>query len=167
MAVYTEDTGAYPIMIQLAACVEQELAKRDLPAASKVTLQAGAIPSIDYVGLGKECSELIVNLMTAFPVSTFPEADTSGNCASPLAYQVQVSLLRCAPPLRAQGKQPPSIEDQLEGARLHLADMQAVHAAVRCCFAKTDREYVLAPFQPYGPQGNVVGGVWTITFSEE
>ncbi len=164
MAVYTEDTGAYPIMVALTACVATELEKRHLPAAGKVTLQVGQSPSIDYVGLGKDCAELIVNLMTSFPVGNFPEADSLATCGSPLAYTVQVSLLRCAPVLRAQGKQPPSMEDQLESTRLHLADMQAVRAAIACCFADTDRQYVLGTFIPYAG-GNVVGGVWTITFS--
>lgn len=165
MAVYTEDTGAYPIMVALTACVAEELAKRDLPPVGKVTLQPGSVPSIDYAGNGKDCAELIVNLMTAFPVDTFPLADSTGTCSNALAYQVQVGLFRCAPPLRGGGKQPPTMEDQLEATRLHLADMAALRAAIRCCFAGTDREYVLLPFAPYSG-GNAVGGVWTITFSE-
>jgi hypothetical protein len=32
---------------------------------------------------------------------------------------------------------------------------------------KSGRAYLLGAFQPYGPSGNVVGGVWTVTVGQE
>jgi hypothetical protein len=162
---FVEDQGAYPVMVALAACTEEQLITRDLPPISKVTLQPGLEPVMDYVGNGKECGEIIVNMLNAFPYGPFPNPSTEANCGTPIAYTIEVGIFRCAPPMRGtrERPRPPLPEEQLESTRLHLADMAAVHAAIRCCMKGfPDRSYVVLPFQPYGPSGGVVGGTWGV-----
>lgn len=166
MADFVEDVGIYPTMISLATCVEAELIKSGIPV-DFVTVQPGLDPVLDHVGNGKSCSEAIVNLVTAFPAgATFPAPDTGGTCGTELAYQLEVAVFRCSP--QPKGKLPnlrlPTAVEQLESTRQHLADMAAVHRAIRCCFATkgSRREYAISGFAPYGPSGLVVGGVWGV-----
>lgn len=169
MAEFTEETEIYPVLIQLAACAQAELVKRGLPEIDKVTVQPGVTPVQDYVGNGKDCGEIIVNMTTSYPVNPFPNPDQGGaaSCASEFAYEVQLAIFRCAPPVKGTAQRPifPTAVEQLEATRLHLADMAAAKAAIKCCMK--DRQYAIRTFQPYGPSGNVVGGVWTVVVGQE
>lgn len=166
MPPFVEDKGAYPVMIRIAALVQEEVKKRGLPEISVATLQPGISTVVDYTGNGDNCAEVIVNLTNAVPMSNFPVVDTQGTCATELGFQIEVAIFRCAPMMRGSQNNPipPAPEEQLEATRLHLADMQAARAAIRCAMGETDRNYVLGAFTPYGPSGGVVGGIWVLTF---
>jgi hypothetical protein len=169
MAEFVEEREIYPVLVQLAACAQAEVANRGLPEVGKVTVQPGVIPVQDYVGNGRDCAEIIVNMTASYPVNPFPSPDQGGiaSCASEFAYEVQLGIFRCAPPVKGTRQNPifPSPADQLEATRLHLADMAAGKAAIKCCMA--DRQYTIRSFEPYGPTGNVVGGVWTVVVGQE
>jgi hypothetical protein len=169
VAEFIEDTEIYPVMISLSACAVESLAKSGLPAADFVTVQPGLTPVQDYVGNGKSCSEIIINMLNSFPANPFPNPDQSATCASELAYQLQIGLFRCAAPMGGtkQSPKPPTPAEQLNSTRQHLADMAAMKRAIACCMGRESRSYVLQGFTPYGPSGNVVGGSWTFLVGQE
>lgn len=169
MPDYREDPGAYPVMVDLAAQVQKEIVKSGLDPIDKVTLQPGIQPVSDYAGNKSNCGEIIVNMTSAFATDAFPDAVPTATCSDELAFVVTVWVLRCAAPMggTTQQPKPPSPEAQLASTRDHLADMQAVRRAIVCTFRDMDRQYVVGNFTPWGPSGNVVGGYWTVTFSEK
>jgi hypothetical protein len=165
MAEFREDTGIYPVMIALATCATEELVKSGLTAIDKVTIQPGLTPVQDYVGNGDDCGEIIVNLTSTFPSDPFPSPVQNATCAVDLAYEVQLGIFRCAPAMEVN--EPPSPAEQLNATRENLADMAAMHRAIRCCMQTMSRAYSLRAFAPYGPSGNVVGGIWTVIVGQE
>jgi hypothetical protein len=150
-------------MLQLLECARLQLVKDGLEPADKTMLQAGLSPVVDWAGNGS-CGELIVNLRTGNPINGFPSPDATGNCASEMAYEVDLALFRCAP--QPTGKspnlKPPTPAAQTNAAREHLADMQSLKRAIQCCMSKTGSQYLIRQFTPYGPQGGAVGAIWTV-----
>lgn len=164
MAEFREDTDVYPVMLALAECATAELVKSGLTPITKVTVQPGPNPVMDYVGNGDDCGEIIVNLNTGFPVDGFPNPAEDGLCTSEFAYEVALAIFRCAPPLHGtkNAPLPPTPEEQTNATREYLADMAAMKRAILCCMQQQKRQYVLRVWTGYGPSGNVVGGVWTV-----
>lgn len=163
MPEFREATNIQSVLTRMADCVIAELASSGLPEA-KVTIQPGATPVLDYVGNGGNCGELIVSVPSSFPTESFPTPAERPTCVNELAYVVEVAIFRCVPTGKKVGSSfiPPSPEQVFESTRLHLADMQAAHRAIRCCLGGKN-QYVLGAWAPYGPEGGVAGGVWTVT----
>lgn len=157
---FVEDTDIYPTMLQLVACAQAENDRSGLPAVGYAMVQPGVQVVLDHVGNGKECAEIIVNMTTSYPVDIFPNPDFTGTCSSTMAYEVQLAIFRCSP--QPKNGRAPSITEQLESTRIHLADKAAMLRAIQCCFQTQKRDYIVRSFLPYGPQGVVVGGAWLI-----
>lgn len=143
--------------------VGQELqaikAKEDL---CLFTVMPGNDVPIDYA----ECGGMAwVRLVTAAPSSTFPNADSSpGNCASFLAYALEVGLLREAPMPQQFGSEwtNPSSEEQFDAAEKAADGMEAVYRALRSVGGEFP-DFVVGTYTPYGPDGGAVGGTWAMT----
>jgi hypothetical protein len=166
MADFVEDNLIYPRLIAIAEGVQMAIAQNGLPIVERVSVQPGTEPVMDYVGNGKDCAEIIVNMMgaTIMPVSTAETASFSG-CQPELVFQVAVGVFRCAPTPKGNPPKMPTAADQLNATRLHLADMRASKRGI--CMALEGVQYEVNDFQPYGPEGGVVGGVWTVTVGGE
>jgi hypothetical protein len=63
--------------------------------------------------------------------------------------------------MMSEGGDFPTAEQQFEATRLQMADMQAMRRAIQCCLAKD--KHVLGAYTPIGPDGNAVGGTWTVS----
>lgn len=176
MTDFLEDPDAYPVMIELAATTQNQLVKNGLPPIDKVTIQPGAVIVADYVGNGKDCGEIIINLITAYPSNPFPQqtltSTRSGKaaigCGVVLAYQLAVSVLRCAPVMTGtkQAPIPPTMDVVLAATRLQMADMQATRTAICQALNNTGRDYQLGAYTPVGADGGVVGGTWALLVAE-
>lgn len=164
MAEVVGDAMILPVMVDLGAEVAAELVKRGLVPIDKIIIQPGSEFVVDYAGNGKDCGEIDVNLVQAYPTDNFPEPDATGNCVSALAFELNVSIMRCAAPTHgtAQSPKPPTLAEQLASTAEHLADMQAARCAIKVVLARLERDYVLQAFTPIGPQGQTVGGTWTV-----
>jgi len=168
MAEFREDP-IFAVMAQLAACAAEELVKSGLDEIDKVMLQPGALPVLDWVGNpGQGCGEIIVYNPTSFAIDAvtgFPNQDTSGTCTSEYANVLSLGIFRCAlqPKTNAQGKVIANVTpaEQTNATRIHTADKAAMRRAIACCL-QGNYEYVVQPWQPYGPDGNAVGGIWTV-----
>lgn len=169
-----EDRVAYPTLVELSACLCTEMQNLDGPELCYCGPMAGPLV-LDHCG-GDSCDgsgcggQAWVRFVDAFPSNIFPAQDnTLTNCKSPLAYTLEVGVARCAPMGESgvNGYTPPSLNDQLEAARLQLADMAAMRRAIQCCFGKGDRDYVMLAYdQTQVNGGGCLGGTFTVVVWE-
>lgn len=164
MAEFREDTDIFPVLTQLAECATAQLVKDGLDPISAVSVQPGQQGVMDYVGNGKDCGEIIINVNQGYPVGPFPNQSADATCTTQMAYEVQLGIFRCAPQPSGpkNALRMPSSAEQTNAARIALADMSSMRRAIQCCMQTTGRQYTLRSFTPYGPTGNAVGGYWLV-----
>jgi hypothetical protein len=140
MADFREEVTVYPAIINLAACLCLEIENSGLPKPCACGPIVGELV-YDY------CSE----------------------CN--MAYQIEVGIVRCKPigtNSGVRGYQPPTIEQNVEALRLQLADMEAMRRAIQCCFAADDdRSYIMSAYTTTPPDGDCLGGLFTLTLWSE
>lgn len=169
MAVFREDTIIYPTMIEMSACLCLEIEQSGLPAVCSCGPLIGSLV-LDYCGTctdGKCGGQAWVRLVDAFPSEEFPApSQILTNCNSPLAYQIEVGIVRCKPVGTSSGVRgyvPPTLEQNVEALRLQLADFAAIRRAIQCCFAKNDDiDYIMGSYSPVSPDGDCLGGAVTL-----
>jgi|SRR5688572_14572744 len=170
-----EDTSIYPLLIDLASCLCQQMDTMGGPSLCYCGITTGNI-TLDYCGGGCEdggCGgQAWVRLVDAFPSSVFPTADAAlTNCNSPWAYAVEIGVARCAPmgtSTGVNGYNPPSVDDNVGAIRLQTADLSAMRRAIQCCFAKTDRDYLIGTYSQFEVNGGgCLGGAITMWVREE
>lgn len=103
-----------------------------------------------------------VRLQRAYESARFPTPLTPGSmpCGGPLALEVEIGVLRCAPKVTQNPSgsiSVPTPASQEASARLGLADRAAMVEAVRA----QSGESALGPYIAVGPSANLVGGVLT------
>lgn len=162
MAGLKDDTVFWPRLLLLRDCVCATLTDRGLPEPCFCGIVAGAMVPMDYVGTcsGKQ-GMAWVRLTGVAPMIVFSETGSSIPCGMPLTATVDVGITRIAPTLNSRGELPTE-QAQHEAAWLVSADMIATHHAITCCFAANNRDVRVLTWTPLGPEGGVVGGVWTI-----
>jgi hypothetical protein len=177
--LFREDFEIYPLMVQMAACLCDELASSGLPGTCQCAVVPGPMAVLDACGacatVGAECGgQAWVRLERAYPSANFPTADVLGaTCSSPLVYEVEVGLARCTPVGKSNsitGYTPPSIQQYTDAVRLQTADMQAMKRAIQCCLASgeyADRSFALGQYVPITPAADCGGGVWTFLVWEQ
>jgi len=163
------DTVIWPVMVSLAECLCTQITSSGLPEPCFCGVLPGNDVAYDYCDGCEDgtCGQAWVRMAEAFPARVFPVPDSDrGNCATALAVELVVGIVRCAPMPDEHGD-PPTMEAQFDTAQLVVADMMAMRRAIMCCTqAYRGRDYLLGPYLPIGPEGGCVGGAWTVTFSE-
>lgn len=151
-------------LIDLSACLASELTKPTCWHG----VWSGEVP---YAACGEcdldRCGMSYVRLTAAFPSTSFPvldEGGEGGRCTSPLAYEVEIGVLRCLPAPDADGSMPPP-DDFSASNLLVQEDMEAMLRAVQCCLSDGTVEHQLGQYQPLGPDGMCVGGAWPVTLA--
>lgn len=107
------------------------------------------------------CGQAYIRPATAFPYDIFPQQAFDATCANPLAYEIEVGVLRCFPTMDEHGD-PPEDETITESALLLLEDQAALHTAIRCCDSPLLEGHLLGAWTPVGPNGGCVGGSWQV-----
>lgn len=157
------DTKIWPAMLELVGCLEKEFADEGF---CFIGVMHGQMAPADYGSDGMAW----VRLSGVYPSTDFPSPDDSTGCISPLATDLEVGVLRCAPSPNAMSKTMPTESQQEEAARIATADMMAMRRAINCCFGKNGqvrfRDVLMGNYSPLGPMGGVTGGQWTLTISE-
>lgn len=132
------------------------------------TFPGAAVP-LDY-GAEATCKGTMwVRLIAANPSTTFPTPDTSvDTCYAPLAYPLELGILRKAPiattPL---GKlRLPSAEEHAVATRKQMDDLEAMHRGLKR-LRKDVELMTIGTYQPIGPDGGLVGGIWTLSVGLE
>lgn len=169
-----DDAYVWPTMVALAACLCEQIELRELPKPCYCGVLAGSTVSLDYCGPGPDgtCNgscggQAWVRPVDIFPSTVFPNRDAvASNCNSPLAARLEVGIARCVPQgtnSAINGYVPPSKEDLEQAARLQMADMSAIYAAIRCCMgADENLDYFVEAYTPLVPQGGCGGGAFTV-----
>lgn len=134
-----------------------------------ITLQAGAEVPYDY-GAESGCTGMMwVRLVSANPTLQFPQPDvTPDNCTHSLAYFLEVGVVRDAPvPTKVRGGiELPTQEEIRAATELSVQDMSAMHEAL--VNLRLDIDFVvLGEYTAVGPNGGVIGGLWTFAVGNE
>lgn len=161
-----EDKIAWPVQVQLADCLCAELIESGLPPTCICSPMPGEAIAADYVS--PEQGMAWVRVSSVYPSSVFPAQDQSASgCLMPMAVQLEVGVLYCAPVVEGRSKNPPGLAQMFDSARLQMAAMAAMLRAIECCLGAASRKGVsLGPYTPLGPEGGVVGGSWQVTVAE-
>lgn len=92
----------------------------------------------------------------------FPE----GSGCNVYNFTAQIGAVRCAAKPRPDGS-PPTVEAIQNDAIRQALDADGILSALRCCPNRTrrilDAGIVVDSWDPLGPEGGCVGGVWTIS----
>lgn len=152
--------------IILAACVVELRADGTDDKLCAVAKYPGEAAPLDYA----ECGGMLwVRLVTGAQTTQFPNPEQRPNvCASTLAFNVEVGLMRPSPiPEDILGDfELPSDKDHTDATDRQLDDMEAVHRGL--VRAARDIEMVsIGSYTPVGPVGGTVGGLWTLTVGNE
>ena len=103
--------------------------------------------------------QLWVSMERTFTYEKFPIASAyPTGCQSPLAADVVVGLIRCAPTADAQGN-PPTPDNYTNNAINMYADAQAIYQGLICCLLPTRKcqEFAMGAQRFIGPRGGCVG----------
>ena len=159
-----EDKTAWPVMLKLTDCLCQELVASGLPPTCICAPFAGDGVATDYVSSTQGMAW--VRLASMYPSSTFPAQDNAARgCLMPMAFQLEVGALYCAPVTEGRSNRPPSFGAMFDSTRLQMAAMSAMLRAIECCLGSS-KGVALGPYTPAGPEGGVVGGSWQVTVAE-
>ena len=149
---------------ELADCLCAQIAQDGLPDLCFCGVVPGEAAAADYISDScKHCAMAWVRLVSIYPSAGVGVADvTIGNCSKELGYDVEIGVMRCYALGDAHGN-PPAPADVREAAALAALDAESMFKAVACCPAISSKDYVMGNYQPLGPEGGVVGGVWTLS----
>lgn len=166
---FREDYWVYPRLVDLATCVCEELNASGLPQTCFCGVIPGGLAAFDYCTCQGACGQAWTRLVTAYPSVNFPNQSLSATCDQPLAFVIEVGIVRCAPVSNKDGV-PPSVSAQLEATRLQMADMAAMVRAIKCCMGHDeddeDLDYALGVYTPTPPGGGCLGGTWSVTVTQ-
>lgn len=149
--------------------VLQEADQRDKLCA--VGLYPGAMVPADYGLASEDCAGgmAFVRIGGAGKTSNYPAPDnTSKSCAAHAMFTIEVGMWRPAP-MPDQNMNAfilPDAVEQFDAAMQMIDDMGYMHEAI----ARTARKYddiIIGSWTPMGPEGDVVGGSWTLTATYE
>lgn len=154
------DLWVWPTMARLAECLCNEIVAAGLPPTCLCGILPGEQVDASYVN-SKE-GMAWVRLAGGYPYNVFPNASLNGTtCAMPLAFELEVGALWCAPVGDSRGN-PPTMEAQFATTEIQVAAMAAMHRAIICCMPTERATAALGLYTPAGPEGGVVGGTWSV-----
>lgn len=127
-----------------------------------VTIYPGTAVPVDF-GPESDCRGTAwVRLAGANPSVSFPAADNRvNNCSYSLAYTVEMGMVGPAPVLEdSLGRfTVPDDVEQFEASMRMMDELEMMHRAIKA--AGID-QMVLGDWTPQGPEGGVMGGLWTM-----
>lgn len=120
----------------------------------------GASVSWEYCSGGEctngACGMAWVRPAAVFPYDSFPIPSLDPRCERPLAWAIEVGVLRCMPQPDDGELLPP--DEMLTVTMTTMLDARAIHTAIKCCDGV---EAAVEQYTPVGPLGGCVGGFWT------
>lgn len=147
-----------PWVFALSQCVCHELSTTGAGPTCWCGIYPGSLISWEYCGeCGTDkCGMGYVRVAQGYPSDTFPLATLDPTCRHPLVWTVEVGALRCLPVLEDGEILSPDDMNML--AAEQMQDAHALYRALLCCEAPS---VSLQGWQPLGPEGGCVGGMWT------
>ena len=151
------DLRAFPKLLLLLACVQKKLEECPFDLCW-LGVQPG--DSADLTPVGESGSMAWVRLAGVFPVRSEIGVDNRVRCTSRLNMSIEVGFATCYP-INDDGS-PLSVNEDLEIAESVSRAMMALWAAVVCCEWDEKNTREVGQWQPLGPMGGVVGGIWSV-----
>lgn len=154
----------YALMLDIAACIKAQFEADGLPEPCYLGVLPGDAVAHDYRGTCEGLDgQVWVRLGAAYPATTVGQLDeTAGNCGKSLGLDIEIGSIRSAPYPDDDGN-PPSEAEQAAATEQQIKDMVTIKKALKCCMPLKGSDHILGPYQPVGPQGGVVGGVWLLS----
>lgn len=149
------------LLTDLAACLCAALTPdgEDDPGLCFCGVLPGDTVILDYMECDATCGMAWVRLTSAYPATGVGVlSELPGNCGTFLGLDIEIGVMRCLE--QPDGGEPPDPEQYAAASALQSDDILAMRRAVQCCAALEDASMGL--YQPVGPDGAVVGGVWQI-----
>lgn len=147
----------------LAACLcaEIEDPANGVPGVCFCGVVPGDQPPAVYSGnCSDACGMAWVRLVTMYPATGVGIAESRPiRCDPALGVDVEVGMLRCMSVGDERGNLP-SLEEQHDAVALQMADSMVMLKALLCCDAFGSEVVIVGQYQPVGPQGGLVGGVF-------
>jgi hypothetical protein len=161
--VLAYDNVVSRLLDDLSICLCAQILTDGLPPTCFCGVMPGSEVALDYAGdCDDVCGMAWVRLITTYPsVSVGAAAERPGNCAMGIGVDVEVGVVRCLD--AGDEGEAPSPESMAESARLQAADMLAMWRAIACC--RTSKDWIMGQYQPYGPEGGMVGGTFQIAMT--
>lgn len=148
-------------LVALAQCVKEEVAKNGETCFSGLTVGDSFI-SMSGVDddCDDACGEAWVRVIQMYPSTSTGVAETrSINCSVGLGIDIEIGALRCF----EMSAEAPTAEKLLTANVGSMNDAAAIYRAIACCDHFPD--IVVGTWTPLGPEGGLVGGVWTLSAS--
>lgn len=152
------------VLTDLAACLCAELTPEgeEGPGLCFCGVLPGNQAALEYTW---ECDDLCgmawVRLALSYPANGIGIVDERpSNCGAELGVDIEVGIIRCLE-LPEDGEAPDGAT-MLASSIEQADDIEAIRRAIACCSPLAETGYILGPYQPYGPQGGIVGGWWTV-----
>lgn len=154
------------LLTDLAACLCVGL--DDSPALC----WCGVIPGTGVVaemgfGCGTEsgdpCGVAWVRLGNSYPAAAIGEISRNEGCGEFLGLDIEVGVLRCVPVAGEDGVSMPGRAEQEAMFMQQMEDLSIMRKAISCCPALSHLGYRLGTYQPAGPLGGLLGGVFTVS----
>lgn len=169
-----EDVKIYPIIIDLVACLCEEIEKAELPAVCRCGPMPGGSVVLDFGPQqlsSKGNGQAWVRYAGSAPASVASDGGggvfNASPCAGERIYELEIGISRCEPAGTSSGNRytPPGLDEQIAATRLAAADMAAMERAVCCLRAKIASDDIvvgIGAYQPLESQGGVGGGTWQV-----
>lgn len=148
----------------LAACLCEQLAEADAETCFCGVIPGQAVP-MDLMNRcdesSAECGMAYVRLAGAYPSSVIGVPDQNpGNCGTGIGFDVEIGIYRCFP--LADDGGPPPAEEMDAAFRAQMVDLAVMRETVICCTWLDGKDFVLGNYQPYGPEGGIIGGTFSL-----
>ena len=158
---------AYSIMVDLAACLLNEITDRELPMPCTVAVMPGESVVPEYQGpcTNKKhvCGLGWVRMMTGYPATGVGVRNANtGNCNSTLGLDLNMGITRCIT-LPTDPRTTMRTAELEALAKSTADDMEAMRAAIVCCANQPGKDLLLGAYSPIGPAGGMVGGSWSMS----
>jgi len=151
------------LLCDLSACLCAALTPEG--AAGPDLCFCGVVPgqqvALDHGECERGCGMAWTRLVTAYPASGLAvpfDPTISGGCGLLLGVTIEIGVIRC---INLPDDGIPEAAELERATRQQMEDMLAMRRAVLCCGLETG-DYALSNYQPYGPEGIIVGGWWTL-----
>jgi hypothetical protein len=158
--------AAFERLTALATCLCAEIQDpvNGVPDVCFCGVVPGEVASGAYAGdCNDKCGMAWVRMASIYPSNSVGAAVTTpGNCAYGMGMDVEMGITRCMSVGDEQGNPPPAAE-MLAAAELQMADAYIMQRALYCCDAIPAKDVILGLYQPLGPEGGLIGGLFTMS----
>lgn len=167
MSTVVADPIAWPLIGDMVACLEQQVGCVDDPPAVVSARPGDRIELLISEADDECCNGLAwVRLVSIYPSSDFPGADTEASNCGPRGWAVvlEIGVARCAP--TPDTTRVPTAEEWTEITGKVMADAAAIRRTVLCFKTLPEREdtmWLVGGYTPLPTEGGCVGGSMQVT----